>query len=63
MQRLPFNPEHLLSFFMTKENAGSLAGDLEERFQRFARGRGGCVRCCGFGCNSYFPFRRLLTHN
>jgi hypothetical protein len=28
MQRLPFNPEPLLALFMTKENTGSLAGDL-----------------------------------
>jgi hypothetical protein len=34
MPRLPFNPEPLLAFFMTKKNAGSVAGDFEERFQR-----------------------------
>jgi len=33
MNRLPFNPEPLLACFMTKESVGSLAGDLEERFQ------------------------------
>jgi len=33
MPRLPFNPEPLLAFFTTKENAGSITGDLEERFQ------------------------------
>src|ERR1035437_3523788 len=40
MQRLPFNPEPLLALFMTKENAGSLAGDLEERFQGMCQGKG-----------------------
>ena len=40
MQHLPFNPERLLALFMTKENAGSLAGDLEERFQRIWRQKG-----------------------
>ena len=34
MHRLPINPELLLALVMTEENAGSLAGDLEERFQR-----------------------------
>ena len=40
MQRLPFNPEPLLAFFMTQENAGSLVGDLEERFQRVCQSQG-----------------------
>ena len=40
MHRLQFNPEPLLAFFMTKENAGSLAGDLEERFHRDCRRKG-----------------------
>ena len=34
MHRLPFNPVPLLALFMTKESAGSLVGDLEERFNR-----------------------------
>ena len=40
MRRLPFNPEPLLALFMSKENAGSLAGDLEERFQRVCQRKG-----------------------
>src|ERR1019366_7939244 len=40
MQRLPFNPEPLLAFFMAKESAGSLAGDLEKRSQRICQGQG-----------------------
>ena len=40
MHGLPINPETLLALFMTVENAGSLAGDLEERFQRVCRRQG-----------------------
>ena len=40
MHGLPINPEALLALFMTVENAGSLAGDLEERFQRVCRRQG-----------------------
>ena len=40
MQRLPFNPEALLAFFMADKSAAGLAGDLEERFQRIWRCRG-----------------------
>ena len=40
MPRLPFNPEPLLALFMTEENAGSLAGDLEERFQTTSQRKG-----------------------
>jgi hypothetical protein len=42
MKRLPFNPVSLLALFMPKQNAGSLAGDLEERFQKVCR-RHGCI--------------------
>jgi hypothetical protein len=47
MHRLPFNPEPLLTLFMTKENAGSLAGDLEEEFQKRCqcKGRVSAVIC------------------
>ena len=31
MHSLPFNPEPLLALFMSEDDAGSLAGDLEER--------------------------------
>ena len=40
MHRLPLNPEPLLALFMRKESAGSLAGDIEERFQRMCADRG-----------------------
>jgi transcription antitermination factor NusG len=40
MYHLPFNPEPLLTLFMTKENAGSLVGDLEERFERICHRNG-----------------------
>jgi hypothetical protein len=40
MRRLPFNPELLVAPFMTREDAGSLAGDLDERFQRLCKRKG-----------------------
>ena len=40
MHGLPINPEALLALFMTVENAGSLAGDLEERLQRMCQRKG-----------------------
>jgi hypothetical protein len=40
MPKLPFKPEPLLTLLMTKENAESLAGDLEERFQNLCQHKG-----------------------
>jgi hypothetical protein len=48
MQRLPFNPEPLLALFMTKENAGSFAGDLDERFQRICQPSSRCLNPFSF---------------
>jgi hypothetical protein len=52
MQRLPFNPERLLAFFMTEENARSLAGDLEERFQWICQHEGWLSATAWF-CRSF----------
>jgi hypothetical protein len=40
MSRPPLNPEPLLAIFMAKESAGSIAGDLEERFGRSCQRKG-----------------------
>jgi len=50
MHRLPFDPERLLALFMTKESAGSLAGDLEERFQRICHRKGRVRAVIWFWC-------------
>ena len=48
MQRLPYNPEPLLALFMSQANAGSLAGDLTERFQKISLHRGPISAYCWF---------------
>src|ERR1039458_10013294 len=53
MHRLPFDPEPLLAFFTTMENAGSVAGYLEERFHCL-RNRTGLIRA------SFWFWRQFL---
>src|ERR1700733_11824789 len=53
MHRLPFDPEPLLALFTTKEKAGSVAGDLEERFHCLCN-RTGLIRA------SFWFWRQFL---
>jgi hypothetical protein len=48
MPWLPLNPELLLALFTSKENARSLAGYLEERFQRLYRRKGRLIATVWF---------------
>ena len=60
MPRLPFDPEPVLRLFMSEENAGSLVGDLEERFQCTCGRKGLATAMAWFGWALFLSIPPIL---